>query len=251
MIRFSGPTIYAHRGASAYAPENTMAAFQLAVQHQADAIELDVKLSADHQLVVFHDASLKRTTGAEGKVSEKTLAELKTLDAGSWFSGEYAGEAIPTLDEVFESLGRHLFINIELTNYFTPADSLVEKVVERVRKHKLEDFVLFSSFLPTNVHKARRLLPEVPAALIALPGFPGLVSRSRIGRWFSPHYINPHYTDVDQEWIGRQHRYGRRVLVWTVNEPDAMRRLFKWGVDGIITDDPRLARQVLEESNDT
>jgi glycerophosphoryl diester phosphodiesterase len=248
MILTDAPVIFAHRGASAHAPENTLAAFQLAVDHHADGIELDAKLSADGTVVIMHDAAVNRTTDGEGKVSQKTLAELKAYDAGSWFSPQFSGEPVPTLEEVFDQFGTRLLINVELTNYASPNDSLVEKVVELVRKYHLEEQVIFSSFHPLNVLKVRRLLPEVPASILTLPGASGALFRSVLGRIISPHSINPYFTDVNQSWIKKQHARERRVMVWTVNDPEEMRRLIQWEVDGIITDDPRLARQILEES---
>src|SRR5512139_1857475 len=118
----SQPIIFAHRGASAHAPENTLAAFELALAQQADAIELDVKLSADGRVIVIHDSTVDRTTDGHGKVKDMSLADLKALDAGSFFSSEFAGEKIPTLDEVFEAVGRRTFINIELKNHRTRGD---------------------------------------------------------------------------------------------------------------------------------
>jgi glycerophosphoryl diester phosphodiesterase len=248
MIKNPEPVIFAHRGASAHAPENTLAAFQLAVQHGAGAIELDAKLSSDGEVVVIHDSSVNRTTGGAGKVSEKTLAELKAYDAGSWYSPEFAGEPIPTLAEVFEQVGQQLLINVELTNYAAPNDDLVQQVINLVRKYHLEESVIFSSFHPINLLKAKRLLPEVPVAILALAGGAGALSRSFIGRWISPVLVHPYFTDVNAGWIQRQHALGRKVNVWTVNDPEVMRTLVQWKVDGIITDDPRLARQVVEES---
>src|SRR5512145_1023455 len=93
------PVIFAHRGASAHAPENTLAAFELAIAQQADAVELDVKLTADGQVIVFHDSTVDRTTNGHGKVQDMTLAELKALDAGSFLGSQFAGEKIPTLEE--------------------------------------------------------------------------------------------------------------------------------------------------------
>jgi glycerophosphoryl diester phosphodiesterase len=247
MMQPSAPFLYAHRGASAHAPENTLAAFQLALEQNADGIELDAKLSSDGVVIVMHDATVNRTTGGEGKVSQKTLSELKAYDAGSWFSEQYAGEPVPTLAEVFESVGGRLRINVELTNYATPNDALVDRVIELIRKYQLEESVIFSSFHPINLFKARRLLPEVPAALLALDGKAGFLARSFVGRWISPNIIHPYLTDINQEWLRKQHANGRKVNVWTVNEPEDMRKLFRWGVDGIFTDDPRLARQILEE----
>ncbi|HSV85201.1 MAG TPA: glycerophosphodiester phosphodiesterase, partial [Levilinea sp.] len=136
----------------------------------------------------------------------------------------------------------------ELTNYATPYDDLVQQVVNRVRRHRLQDKVLLSSFHPANLVKARRLMPEVPVAILALKGTAGAVARSFVGRWLSPEYVHPYYSDVNERWMQRQHALSRKVNVWTVNQPVDISALLRWGVDGIITDDPRLARQIMEES---
>src|SRR6266508_4216831 len=140
------PVIFAHRGASAHAPENTLAAFELALAQQADGIELDVKLSSDGQVVVCHDSTVDRTTDGKGRIKDLPLAELKKLDAGSFFSEKFHGEKIPTLEEVFESVGKRTFINVELTNYNSPRDQLVETVCMLVKKCGLQQRVMFSSF---------------------------------------------------------------------------------------------------------
>src|SRR5512139_1614857 len=132
------PVVFAHRGASAHAPENTLAAFELALAQQADAIELDVKLSADGQVMVIHDSSVDRTTNGHGKVQDMTLAELKALDAGSFFNSQFAGEKIPTLNEVFEAMGKRTFINIELKNHRSHGEDLVETVCMLVKKHQMQ-----------------------------------------------------------------------------------------------------------------
>jgi len=120
------PVIFAHRGASRFAPENTLAAFNLAVQQGSDAIELDAKLTADGHIVVFHDQTLERTTSATGKIRERTLSELKGLDAGGHFDISYQNDRIPTLEEVFEAVSQRIFVNVELTNYASPYDRLPE-----------------------------------------------------------------------------------------------------------------------------
>ena len=127
---FLKPMVSAHRGACKYAPENTIASFDLAVEQGADAIELDAKLSADGKVMVIHDQTVDRTTNGKGKVNQLTHQELKQLDAGSFFDPRFSGERIPTLDEVFESVGRKIFINVELTNYASRHDELVPLVDE-------------------------------------------------------------------------------------------------------------------------
>ena len=242
------PVVFAHRGASARAPENTIAAFELALTHQADAIELDVKLSADGYVVVMHDATVDLTTDGKGRVRDLPLAELKALDAGSRFSDQFKGEKVPTLEEVFEALGKRTFINVELTNYNSSRDSLVETVCMLVKKHKMQKRVLFSSFLASNLSKARNFLPGVPRGLLALNGLLGVWARS-FGFAFGKYdALHPNLKDMTQQEAMRVHRLKRRVHVWTVNDPQDMRRLFHWGVDGIFTDDPELAVRVRADS---
>jgi len=245
----SPPVIFAHRGASAHAPENTLASFELALSQGADAIELDAKLSVDGQVVVIHDPTVDRTTNGHGRVAQLTLSELRSLDAGSFFSGKYRGEKIPLLEEVFEAVGRRMFINVELTNYAAPHDQLVENVCELVKKHGLEKRIIFSSFLASNLKHAGRLLPEVPRALLALDGWLGGWSRS-FGFTFGDYAaLHPYLTDVTKQQIIRVHRLKRRIHVWTVNKVEDMLRLNGWGVDGFFTDDPQLALRAVGRSS--
>jgi glycerophosphoryl diester phosphodiesterase len=248
LTSLAQPVIFAHRGASAHAPENTLAAFELALEQKADAIELDVKLSADGRAVVIHDSTLNRTTGTHGRVKDLSLAELQSLDAGSFFSERYGGEKIPTLEDVFEAVGKRTVINVELTNYTTPRDQLVETVCMLVKKFGLQKHVLFSSFFASNLSKARAYLPEVPRGLLAFDGWLGAWARSfgfNFGRYQALH---PYLKDVTPQQVQRVHRLNRRIHVWTVNAAEDMRRLFHWGVDAIFTDDPQLAVQVRSES---
>ncbi len=247
LYELNRPTIFAHRGACAHAPENTLASFNLAVEHGADAIELDAKLSSDGQIIVHHDQTVNRTTDGKGRVAELPLAALRELDAGSFFAPEFQGEKIPLLEEVLDGVGRKLFVNIELTNYATPNDGLAEKVVELVKRMKLQERVLFSSFYPGNLQTTAHLLPNVPVGLLAEPSIKGWLARSPITLKISPRAIHPYLIDATARMIRREHARGRRVHVWTVNSPADMRRLFAADVDGIFTDDPRLARQVLQE----
>jgi glycerophosphoryl diester phosphodiesterase len=242
------PVIFAHRGASAHAPENTLAAFELALAQNADAIELDVKLSADGRAVVIHDPTVDRTTGSRGRVKDLAFQELRALDAGGFFSENYRGEKVPLLEEVFEAVGKRTFINVELTNYTTPSDSLVETVCMLVKKFGLQNRILFSSFYASNLSKTAAYLPEIPRGLLAFGGFLGAWARSfgfNFGRYQALH---PYVKDVTSQQVQRVHRLNRRIHVWTVNAAEDMRRLFNWGVDAIFTDDPQLAVQVRSES---
>jgi glycerophosphoryl diester phosphodiesterase len=242
------PVIFAHRGASVHAPENTLAAFDLAFAHGADAIELDVKLSADGHVVVIHDLTVNRTTGGRGRVRDLKLVELRALDAGSFFSPNFHSEKIPMLEEVFETVGKNLFINVELTNYSTPRDHLVESVCMLVKKFNIQKNILFSSFFASNLSKARSYLPEVPCGLLAAGGLPGAWARS-FGFAFGDYAaLHPNLRDVTPQQVARTHRLNRRLHVWTVNAEADLRRLMEWRVDGVFTDDPRLAVRVRGES---
>ena len=243
------PLIIAHRGASAHAPENTLSAFQLAVEQSAPALELDAKLSADGEIVVFHDFSVERTTNGTGLVSQLPLAALRELDAGGHFAEKFRGEKIPTLAEVFEAFGDKIIINVELKNYTTIKDDLTERVCALVKSFGLENSVMFSSFRASNLNRARNLLPSVPCGLLSLRGMLGWWTRS-FGFAFGDYQsLDPSFKDVTPQQIQRVHKLKRKLFAYTVNQAEDMRRLFQWGVDGIITDDPPLALKILGEAN--
>ena len=145
------PVIFAHRGASAHAPENTIAAFKIATDQGADAIELDAKLASDGHVVVIHDQTVDRTTPATGRVKDMTTYDLTKLDAGSHFDCTFQGEPIPTLEQVFALFGKQVYINVELTNYISPTDDLPEKVSQLIIQYHLRDRVLVSSFNPISL----------------------------------------------------------------------------------------------------
>lgn len=238
------PIIFGHRGASKYAPENTLSAFQIAFDQGAPAIELDVMLSADERLVVIHDPTIDRTTNGRGKVNELMLEDLKKVDAGSKFSEKYQGERIPTLEEVFDLTKGGFLINIELKNYHCPRDCLVEKAVDLVINRKMHNSVIFSSFLLGNMIKIRKHLPDIPAALLTFGGWLGKLEISSMLRFLSPHFIHPDYQLIDERFIQREHAHDRRVNAWTVDESADLQRFIKADIDGIITDDPILALKV-------
>lgn len=243
----SRPLIFGHRGASAHAPENTLAAFNLAASVGADGIELDAKLSADGVVMVMHDATVDRTTKGAGRVNQLTLAELKELDAGSPFDPRFTGEKIPTLAEVFEQIGQRLYINVELTNYHSRNDRLPELTADLVRKFNLMQRVVISSFYPQNLARFRQALPGVPVCLLALVGTAGLLARNILTNWYHCDGLNPYFSDVTSRMVEQQHKHKRLVNVWTVNQPEEMRRLVTLHVDGIITDDPGTACQIARE----
>jgi glycerophosphoryl diester phosphodiesterase len=230
------PAVIAHRGDKMHAPENTLAAFKLAAEKGADAIEFDVQLTADGQVIVIHDQAVDRTTNGTGKVSGFLLEDLRDLDAGAWFSEQFRGERLPTLEEVFETVSKRLYMNVELKNYTTPGDSLASKVVELVKKHGVQDRMLFSSFLPHNLRKARLLLPEVSCGLLTMRGMWG--SWGRTFGWRGEYFaLHPNIADVNSDLIDRVHAAGKHVNVWTVTTEEDMKRMIGLGVDAIFTGD--------------
>jgi glycerophosphoryl diester phosphodiesterase len=240
------PLILAHRGASALAPENTMAAFDLAYTLGADGIELDVMLSKDNQLIVIHDDTVDRTTNGSGRVIDFTSTNLKELDAGSTYSVAFRGQKLPLLSEVFEKFGHKFLINVELKNYASPFDDLTKKVVELIEQHQLSDSVLLSSFNPINLFKAKRINPDIKRGLLIFSGALGKLMRGFFGRIVPYHAIHPFYTDVDEAFVQKAHKLGRKVNVWTVDDPHELIRLRNLGVDAVICNDPRAAREILE-----
>ncbi len=240
----SAPLVIAHRGASMYAPENTIAAFELAVEMGADAIELDAMLTADGTPIVIHDQSLERTTSGSGSVASKSVAEIKLLDAGSRFDARFTEEKIPTLEEVFAVVGNKILINVELKNYASPFDRLPETVVALVMKKGLSDFVLLSSFNPIALIKAQRASEEIRRA--ALTGGGPKILRGVVEAFTDYFALHPEVSLVNQRMIDKHHAAGKKVNAWTVNEESEMMKLLSMGVDGLITDKPDIAKRVIE-----
>jgi glycerophosphoryl diester phosphodiesterase len=242
---FPRPIIFAHRGDLAHAPENTLPAFQQAIQKGADGVELDVKLTMDGHVIVFHDSTVDRTTDGKGHITSYTLEAIRKLDAGRWFNEKFTGTQVPLLEEVFETMGKDKMINIELKNLVTPRDGLMIKVCDLIKRHNNQSQILFSSFFPSNLKIAAQTLPEVPRGLLAMPGVLGLWARS-FGFMFGDYQaLHPHISSTSREMMQRAHRLNRRVHVWTVNAPAEIVKLKEWGVDGIITDDPQTAARAL------
>jgi glycerophosphoryl diester phosphodiesterase len=232
--------IFGHRGASAYAPENTLAAFRRALQLGADGFELDVTLSADGAPVVIHDDTLERTTDGCGPVAKQTLKQLKQLEAGypRKFGAAFAGERIPTLDEVFAAFGQQAIINVELKQDSSPGRQLAQRVVELIHAHHSRARVILSSFYEDNLRRVQQLDATLPLGLLYSPDEPGRVLRAWLNPEVRVEFHHPHYRLMNAltlRWIRKQ---GYRVNVWTVNAESDLLRLMRLSVDGLITDCP-------------
>ncbi len=240
--RQSKPQVCGHRGAMGYAPENTLASFRLARQMGADWIEFDVQLSADGVPIILHDDTLERTTnlGQPRRPTELTLAQLKQLDAGSWFDPKYAGETIPTLDEVLEEFGPVIGLNIEIKSQFGfEADNRIEqKIAEAVRRYKLEDKALISSFDLFRLNALHQHDPGIRLGVLYVnqperypPNFDPILVALSLGAVA----IHPHFEVVTPELVDRARQNGLAVNTWTVNEAADMVRLIGLGIDIIMT----------------
>lgn len=245
LEKFPRPIVLAHRGDLAHAPENTIPSFQQAIQKGADGVELDVKLTSDGHVVVLHDATVDRTTDGRGRLTSLTLETVRSFDAGRWFDEKFLGTKVPLLEEVFETVGKQKLVNIELTNYSTPRDGLVDQVCKLIQRHDNQGQIIFSSFFASNLKRAGQQLPEVPRGLLAMPGLAGMWARS-FGFMFGEYQaLHPHLSSVDRQQVQRVHRLKRRVHVWTANTQAEILQLKEWGVDGIFTDDPQTALRAL------
>lgn len=274
--------VIAHRGASAYAPENTLASFKLAKEMSADWFELDCTLTKDGEVVVIHDDTVDRTTDGTGYVRDLTLYDIKQLDAGSWFAPEFAGERIPTLRQALEFAKWNIGVYIEIKDsaddrtllnnvveaaegnkradrkYYHEMFALIErsesrnleltrKVIDEVRRLKMQRHVVIQSFSPIVCAIVKAEAPEIPVEYLGSFGDEGGISWEnylRLGYFFDFDGFN---TDKDSMTIGRLAAFQKAkksVAVWTVNDLEEMKRFVEWGVDGIITDKPDLGRSV-------
>lgn len=239
------PIVFAHRGASHDAPENTIAAFRLGLEQGADGIELDVRLTADGQLAIMHDETLDRTTDGAGPFSAHTLWELQQFDAGSWKDARFAGETIPTLDAVFEAFPGAL-VNVELKTRAVQAEGLEEAVVACIQRHNAKDRVLVSSFNPLALARTRALEPALPLGMVFGPDLSLPLRRAWLRHLARPAALHPHHTMVTPRHMDWVRSHGLRVNAWTVDDPAEMRRLITLGVDGIFTNVPKLLREVIQ-----
>jgi glycerophosphoryl diester phosphodiesterase len=235
--------VFGHRGARAYAPMNTLPAYQLALEQGAHGIELDVHRSLDGHPVIVHDFTVDATTNGSGTVTQMTLAQLKALDAGSWFDPKFAGAQIPTLDEVFEAVGKELYVNVEIKSVSAETDGVEQVVAECIRRHAMIERVIVSSFNPVTLIRFRALLPDVPLGfLIVKPGDTSALYDA--GLTYEAYH--PHYEAIDPALIVTHKRLDHCINTWTVNDPARAAELVALGVDGIITDNPDLVVNALQ-----
>jgi len=215
--------IVAHRGWSGKAPENTMAAFELAASDpRIGWIELDVQLSKDGVPVVIHDFTLKRTTGAAGRVKDYTFAELEKLDCGSWFSKNFAGERIPSLEQVLLAMKDQVKLNIELKTAIDLYPGLEKTVTDLIRSYSWTNNVVLTSFDHYAVQRARIIDPSIHTGLI-LSGLPMMVKEQL--RFTGASMLSMDYRFLSAAFVHDILASGIDLMAWTVNDPEAIRSM--------------------------
>ncbi len=264
--------VLGHRGACAYAPENTLASFKLALDMGADGIELDVTLTKDGVPVIIHDGTVDRTTNGKGLINQMTFAEARKLDAGSWFNEKFRDEKIPTLEEVLTEITPRGIVNIELkteslrpwpansTNltrgqrvrlsvqvFFglfenTKLEAAVAKLVEQTRT---ADRVLVSCFNPFFLNRMRSIDPKLTRGYLYADFLPIFIAR----RWFlplaHPNAVHPNYAMTTPAHVAWARSKGYKINVWTVDDPVEGKRLVDLGVDSLMTNKPDVMRKAI------
>jgi len=238
------PLVIAHRGASAYAPENTLSAFNLALEMGADGIELDVSLTSDGIPVVIHDDTVDRTTNGHGAIDQMTLAQVQQLDASNKLE-RYRGEKIPTLEQVLHAVGTRGTVNIELKNLTLRTDGIEAATLAAIKNVGAMERAMVSSFNPIALRRMYQLDPHVPRGLLYRPNLPIYLRRTWLRPLAHPTALHPHHSMITREFVAWAHRKGYKVNTWTVDDPDEMKRLIELGVDAIMTNKPDVLRAIV------
>jgi len=242
---FPTPLFIAHRGLSARCPENTLAAFNGAIDAGAHMIELDVCLSKDRHLVVIHDETVDRTTNGAGAVKALTLDQLGRLDAGSWFDPRFNKERLPTLAQVLDAVKGHLMVNIEIKpEAFEPdgpTDAVERQVLSLVREKNMLDEVLVSSFEWLMLENIRKLESGIALGLLS-----DVPADERLRHWYqriNAFSWHPDFRVLTQQQVESLHALGARVFPYAVDGRIDSRGMLAMGVDGLIVDDPRQMKE--------
>ena len=224
--------VIAHRGASTYAPENTYAAFDLALDLGARHLELDVQLSSDGHLVVIHDDKVNRTTNGDGAVSALSLQELQSLDAGAWFDAQYADERIPTFESLLERYRGRAHLHVEIKGKTT---GLSERTADMIRSRGWAQDVTMTSFQIDKLEALRAYAPELPAGWLLREIDDAAISRAQT---LGLAQLCPKADTVTRELVARLRNAGFRVRAWGVANEELMHRMVAAGVDGMTVNFP-------------
>ena len=251
----------AHRGASGHAPEHTIAAYELGEEMKGDYIEIDLQMTKDGHLIAMHDETVNRTTNGSGLVKDKTLADIKELDAGSWFNErypeyakeEYEGLQVPTLEEVFERFGRGADYYIE-TKSPDVYPGMEEKLLELLEEYKLtgvngrSSHVIIQSFSQESLLKIHEMNSQIPLVQLKSYRTPASITDEEIKS--IKEYavgVGPNFARIDQAYVEKVRENGLHIHPYTINEKEDMRKALEWGVTGVFTNFPDRFNEVLKE----
>ena len=243
LALFQNPTVMAHRGLSADAPENTLYAFSDAISVGADFIELDVQQTRDGVLVVMHDSNLKRTTGVNKDIWDVDYADIQNLDAGSWFDPAYANARIPTLEETLQFVDKRAKLNIEIKPTKHGSDTLEQDVAELITRYQYTDACYVTSFSYGSLKKVKEANPEIRT---------GYLMSVAYGQFCSLKYADAFSLNkvfVTSQVVNAAHQQGKQIFAWTVNGMSEVRSLCNLHVDSIITDDPVMVQNVISRDS--
>ena len=243
LALFQNPTVMAHRGLSADAPENTLYAFSDAISVGADFIELDVQQTRDGVLVVMHDSNLKRTTGVNKDIWDVDYADIQNLDAGSWFDPAYANARIPTLEETLQFVDKRAKLNIEIKPTKHGSDTLEQDVAELITRYQYTDACYLTSFSYGSLKKVKEVNPEIRT---------GYLMSVAYGQFYSLKYADAFSLNkvfVTSQVVNAAHQQGKQIFAWTVNSMSEVRSLCNLHVDSIITDDPVMVQNVISRDS--
>ena len=243
LALFQNPTVMAHRGLSADAPENTLYAFSDAISVGVDFIELDVQQTRDGVLVVMHDSNLKRTTGVNKDIWDVDYADIQNLDAGSWFDPAYANARIPTLEETLQFVDKRAKLNIEIKPTKHGSDTLEQDVAELITRYQYTDACYVTSFSYGSLKKVKEANPEIRT---------GYLMSVAYGQFYSLKYADAFSLNkvfVTSQVVNAAHQQGKQIFAWTVNGMSEVRSLCNLHVDSIITDDPVMVQNVISRDS--
>lgn len=248
--------VISHRGANKEAPQNTIPAFKRSLEIGCDGFETDIHLTADGYPVICHNYTIDETSTGNGEVRSKSLEELRTYDFGSYFSEKFKGTQLPMLDEFLEvSKDEQVEImNIEIKPPLDGNMDIVKKTIDAVKAMGLFDKLLISSFSPEVLVECKKVEPKCKTGFLYAPNKTFYIKKMLFGyvkfaKSINADYLHPHFFGVTKHYVNKLHKNGIKVNVWTVNKPEIAEKLIKYGVDGLITDLPAMANELVAKHN--
>lgn len=237
--------IFANRGASGYAPENTLVAIKKAIEMKADGIKIDIQLTKDGKIVLMNDWKVDRTTSGRGYVFELDFQYIRSLDAGQWYTKDFIGEIVPTLEEILDILPNNMFLNIEIKDTARKHSNIEEKILEILKKYPEKfDNIIISSFHHDKIKRLQELEPKLKLALLTDSEFIE-IEKYLLTNGLNSYSYHPEINLISKETVEILHKNGIKVFVWLVNKEEDLEYLVKMDIDGIITNYPDIMKELL------